>query len=204
MSICSAPDVQRSPQAVADKQGGALIAWTDKGGGSYDIYAQRVNSDGKAQWQTDGIPVSQAARTQQNPIIISPTFVLWEDYRAGNWDLFANYLSVDGKLTWGEEGISLANLPMTQYAPQAVGWGDGSYIVAWEDYRNGKQYEIFLQRINQKGKVEWADNGFMVRTADGARAPKITAQPEDNTFSVIWEDYTGGGKEIFGQRFAID
>ena len=202
--VCGAPDIQRAPRICSDGAGGVLVAWTDKGGGSYDVYAQRINGDGRTLWLTDGIPVNQSARTQQNPVLVKPYFVIWEDYRYGNWDIFANSLSPEGKLLWGEEGLALTSLPLTQYDPHALAWKDGSFIVAWEDYRSGDQYEIFMQRISAAGKILWENNGLLIKTTDGARAPVMLAQPQDNSLIIVWEDYTGGGKAIFGQRFKLD
>jgi len=202
--VCGAPDVQRSPQIISDGQGGAIIAWTDKGGGSYDIYAQHLNAQGQAQWLADGIPVCQHARTQQNPIFANRQIIIWEDYRLGNWDIFANALSPQGKLLWGEEGVAIVSLPQTQYALQAAAWKNGEAIVAWEDYRSGKHYEVYLQKISGEGRTSWAPNGYLVKTLNGARNPKLLAQPSNNSLVVVWEDYTGGGKAIYGQRFSID
>ena len=202
--ICGAPDIQRNPQIVPDGEGGAVVAWTDKGGGSYDIYAQHVNAAGQRLWLTDGIPVNQFPRTQQNPIICAPNILVWEDYRNGNWDIYASALSSKGKLLWHDEGVPIAALNLTQYAPQSACWNNGSTIIAWEDYRNGAQYEIFMQKISAEGKIAWPENGVLVQTTNGARAPKFLADPEQGLFVITWEDYTSGGKAIFGQRFIID
>ncbi|MFA5113192.1 MAG: hypothetical protein WC529_02715 [Candidatus Margulisiibacteriota bacterium] len=202
--VCGAPDIQRTPQVKRDGEGGAIISWTDKGGGSYDIYAQRLNAEGKTLWLTDGIPINQAARTQQNPQIDSGQILVWEDYRLGNWDIFANSVSSQGKLAWGEEGVPVVSLPLTQYAPVIAPWKGRGLLVAWEDYRNGKQYEIFAQKLSAEGRPEWPANGIMVKTTNGARAPKLLALPNEAAFIVIWEDYTGGGKAIFGQKFQLD
>jgi hypothetical protein len=201
--VCGAPDIQRTPQIKRDGEGGAVVAWTDKGGGSYDIYAQRLNGEGKTLWLTDGIPVNQAGRTQQNPQIDGGQIIVWEDYRLGNWDIFANSISAQGKLTWGEEGVPVVSLPLTQYAPVIASWKDQGLLIAWEDYRNGKQYEIFAQKLNAEGKPDWQVNGVMVKTTNGARAPKLLALPNEAAFVVIWEDYTGGGKALFGQKFQL-
>jgi hypothetical protein len=202
--VCGAPDVQRMPQIASDNQGGAYITWTDKGGGSYDIYAQRINSRGQTQWLADGIPVNQTARTQQNSIISSSGILVWEDYRFGNWDVFAGKIAPEGRILWGESGLSVVNLPLTQYAPKVVDWDKDSLIVGWEDYRIGKQYEIYLQKINANGTSAWPENGVLVKTRNGARAPRLLALPEENALIVVWEDYTGGGKALYGQRFIID
>ncbi len=201
---CGAPDIQKFPKLIKDKEGGAVVSWTDKGGGSYDIYAQRLSREGKNLWLTDGIPVSQSARTQQNPLLGQPLIFIWEDYRYGNWDIFANAVSLQGKLLWGEDGVPVVSLPLTQYAPQIAGWKGEGLIIAWEDYRNGKQYEIFMQKIDSGGKSEWQKDGIPVKTRNGARAPKLLALPKDNSLVVVWEDYTGGGKAIYGQKFKVD
>lgn len=202
--VCGAPDVQRTPQLVSDGEGGVVIVWTDKGGGSYDIYAQRVNLSGQTLWLTDGIPICQSARTQQNPIAGGQQVIIWEDYRYGNWDIFAGSVSPPGRLRWGGEGIPVAALPLTQYAPQIANWKNDSIIATWEDYRSGKQYEIYLQKLTADGKVSWPENGVLVKTSNGARAPKLLALPKEDSFLVTWEDYTGGGKAIYGQKFTTD
>ena len=201
---CGAPDIQKFPQLTKDKEGGAVVAWTDKGGGSYDIYAQRLSREGKTLWLTDGIPINQSARTQQNPLLGERQIFVWEDYRYGNWDIFANAVSLQGKVLWGEDGIPVVSLPLTQYAPQIANWKGEGLIIAWEDYRNGKQYEIFTQKINNEGKSEWPKDGVLVKTTNGARAPKLLALPRENSLVIVWEDHTGGGKAIFGQKFKVD
>ncbi|MFA5034792.1 MAG: hypothetical protein WC500_03320 [Candidatus Margulisiibacteriota bacterium] len=201
-TVCSAPDIQRSPQVIGDGEGGAVIAWTDKAGGSYDIYAQRLNKLGLPLWLADGIPICQQARSQQNPLLSSidgGTLLVWQDYRFGNWDLFANALSNQGKLLWGEEGTPIVMNPLTQYSPQILALNKDSAILTWEDYRDGRQYEIFIQKVGSNGQPLWPINGLRIKSNDGARTPKIVGFA--NYFLVIWEDYTGGGKAIYGQAF---
>jgi hypothetical protein len=201
--VCGAPDVQRVPKLTADGEGGAIISWTDKGGGSYDIYAQRVDKTGQTLWMTDGIPINQLSRTQQNPRFGNQKILVWEDYRYGNWDIFAGAVNLSGKLVWGEDGVPIALIPHTQYAPQVAPWDNGSVIIAWEDYRSGKHYEIFIQRLDSNGRAVWTANGIKIQSEDGGRVPKILATTSDNSFYVFWENYTGGGRAIYGQRYIL-
>jgi hypothetical protein len=49
--VCTAPDGQFGPQIVSDNVGGALIAWYDyRNSTVYDVYAQRIEKNGK--WGT--------------------------------------------------------------------------------------------------------------------------------------------------------
>jgi hypothetical protein len=202
--VCGAPDVQRNPRIVSDRTGGAIIAWTDKGGGSYDIYAQRMNKNGKPVWMKDGIPLNQSSRTQQNAKFGKHDILVWEDYRYGNWDIFAGAIEPSGKLGWQSEGVPVAMIPHTQYAPQIVPWQDGSVLVVWEDYRSGQQYEIYVQQLNARGESIWTENGIRIKTKDGGRDPKILAAQGDNSFYLFWEDYSNGGRAIYGQRYFLN
>jgi hypothetical protein len=201
--VCGAPDVQRGPKIIRDGEGGIIVSWTDKGSGSYDIYAQRLNKSGKPMWMTDGIPINQVSRTQQDAQFGNRKILVWEDYRLGNWDIYAQAIAPGGKLLCDNDGISIVSLPQTQFAPQVIGWKDGSVIVVWEDYRNGKDYGIYMQRLSVDCQTAWEDNGIKVQTQDGARKPKLLAVPADNSLYVFWEDYTGGGKAIYGQRYLL-
>jgi predicted lipoprotein with Yx(FWY)xxD motif len=202
--VCGAPDIQRSPRLIADGEGGLLVSWTDKGGGSYDIYAQRVNENGQALWINDGVPISQFSRTQQEARFGNRKIMVWEDYRYGNWDIFAGAVGPDGKLLWPEEGVPVVTAPLTQYAPEVIPWKDGSVIIAWEDYRGGNYYELYLQKLNSKGEIEWIHNGFKNRSLDGGRNPKLISSPGDNSFYLLWEDYTYGDKAIYGQKYLVN
>ncbi|MFH1541485.1 MAG: hypothetical protein ABIE84_00140 [bacterium] len=204
VAICSAPDVQRNVGLTEDRHGGAIIAWTDKGGGSYDIYAQSINNTGQVQWMKDGIPVNQLSRTQQNPKFGNSNILVWEDYRLGNWDIYAAEISSDGKLNWGEDGLPIAATSHTQYAPRTTRWHDNGTIVAWEDYRSGKSYEMYFQKIDSNGTVAWTENGVKVASRNGAKVSQIMADNSANTFFIFWEDFTNGGKAIYGQKYSVN
>ncbi|MFA6549047.1 MAG: hypothetical protein WCT39_03865 [Candidatus Margulisiibacteriota bacterium] len=202
--VCGAPDIQRSPRLVSDGENGILVSWTDKGGGSYDIYAQRIGKNGQPLWISDGIPINQFSRTQQEARFGNRKVMVWEDYRFGNWDIFAGSVAPEGKLSWPEEGVPVVTAPLTQYAPEIIPWKDGGVIIAWEDYRCGNYYELYLQKLSSKGEIEWTHNGFKNRSLDGGRNPKLIAAPGDNSFYLLWEDYTYGDKAIYGQKYVVD
>ncbi|NKE71961.1 IPT/TIG domain-containing protein [Candidatus Manganitrophus noduliformans] len=104
--ISSAPDIQGMPQLATDGAGGAIIAWQDLRSGRWDIYAQRVNGSGEAQWSIDGVAISTAPGDQKVPLLISDgaggAAAVWEDARNGtdavpSWDIYAQGISAAGK-----------------------------------------------------------------------------------------------------------
>ncbi|MDD1777769.1 MAG: hypothetical protein LUQ65_06320 [Candidatus Helarchaeota archaeon] len=67
-AICTAVNDQKTPQICSDGANGAIIAWNDKRGGSWDhVYTQRIDSSGNVQWITDGA----AMCTAPNPKYLS-------------------------------------------------------------------------------------------------------------------------------------
>jgi hypothetical protein len=48
---------------VSDNAGGAIIAWRDTRSVNWDVYAQRVNASGVAQWTANGVPLCAATGT---------------------------------------------------------------------------------------------------------------------------------------------
>ena len=63
--LCLAAAGQFAPEITTDGYGGAIVAWHDyRSGGGEDIYAQRVDTEGKMLWTKDGVPVCTATGTQ--------------------------------------------------------------------------------------------------------------------------------------------
>src|SRR5207247_3245287 len=68
VALCTAANEQYNPTITADGAGGATVSWWDfRSGTSYDIYAQRVNAAGVAQWTADGVALCTAANAQYTP-----------------------------------------------------------------------------------------------------------------------------------------
>jgi hypothetical protein len=103
--ISTASGNQESPAIVGDGSGGAIITWRDyRSGTEYDIYAQRVFSNGAAQWTSDGIVISKAAGDKEYATLVSDpaggAIFTWSDKRNGssNADIYMQRVNADGSL----------------------------------------------------------------------------------------------------------
>ena len=59
---------------------------------------------------------------------------------------------------------SLAEIPVStakdgQFLPWVVDDGEGGVIVMWEDYRTGKDWDVYAQRVDSSGTTHWEENG---------------------------------------------
>jgi hypothetical protein len=207
IALCTAGYGQSLPRIVPDAAGGAIIAWQDaRGGSNNDIYAQRVDASGVAQWTADGVAISTADYSQSFPEIIPDgsggAIVAWEDHRAGgSGDIYAQRVDASGGVQWTTDGVAICAAANDQESPQIVFDGAGGGIIAWQDYRGGTGYDTYAQRVNAGGDVQWVTDGVAVCTAAyNQESPRITTDGAAGAI-VTWRDNRGGGYyEIYAQR----
>jgi hypothetical protein len=101
--VCTAAGDQLAPTITSDGAGGAILTWYDtRNGSAADIYAQRLNASGVAQWRSNGVALSSAPGYQTYPTIVGDgvggAIVTWEDSRNGNTDVYAQNVHADGTL----------------------------------------------------------------------------------------------------------
>ena len=200
VALCRAAWQQNSPMIVSDGAGGAIVTWYDYRGSNYDIYAQRVNASGTVQWAADGVALCTATGDQQYPMIISDgaggAIVTWQDRRSGIDDIYAQRVDASGAVQWTIDGVPLCASTGNQQHPTIAADGAGGAIVTW--WANGD--DIYAQRMNASGAVQWADNGVAVCAATGFREyPQIAAADAGGAY-VTWMDSRNGFNDIYAQR----
>ena len=70
VAVCTETTKQALPTITSDGSGGAIITWHDLRNSNWDIYAQRINSSGAAQWTANGVAVCTNTAIQYYPTII--------------------------------------------------------------------------------------------------------------------------------------
>jgi len=216
--VCGATGLQEQPVLVADGTGGALVFWQDaRNGSDYDIVAQHITGAGlvlsipTSNWLPDGIPVSGAAGNQFQPQAVSDdaggAIVVWQDGRqgAGNYDVYAQRLDGDGNLLWALAGVPVCVAANNQINPTITGDGAGGAYIAWQDYRKGNEYDIYVQHITADGVVypdtPWASNGLGACTAAFSQFYPVVTRDSTGGAFVGWQDFrTGTDNHIFAQH----
>ncbi|MCX6153337.1 MAG: hypothetical protein NT007_04170 [Candidatus Kapabacteria bacterium] len=152
---------------VSDGSGGAFITWRDQRAGrccpATDVYAQRVNASGVAQWTLNGILVGQ-------PVSRTDTWML-SDGNGGaiiTWTdggIKAQLLNSAGVAQWGSGGLTVSSGLGGGEFPEICTDGNGGAIITWQDSRSGNS-DIYAQKINSSGLIQWIANGVTI--ANGA------------------------------------
>lgn len=210
--ICTAADSQSYPSIISNTNGGAIITWGDGRNAAtssgYDLYAQCVNSNGMVQWTTNGVAVC-AATGSQNSAVLTPdgnggAIITWEDFRitANSADVYAQRINSAGILQWAADGIGISNTTNNQWISNIISDQDGGAIITWQDERLGfPSYDIYTQRINSNGIVQWTTNGTPVSTASNIQRKPFMASDGNGGAIITWGDNrTGTNYDVYAQR----
>jgi hypothetical protein len=106
-----------------------------------------------------------------------------------NYDIFAQRVDNTGTLLWIQSGLGVCQAQMGQTTPAMVGDGVGGAIIAWYDYRNVSNWDIFAQRVSAAGDFLWQTDGIQVSGAVSDQMYPVIVSDEDEGAIITWDDY---------------
>lgn len=202
-----------NPQITPDRAGGAIIVWEDYRTGNSDIYAQKIDSQGKIQWGANGVAVCNAANRQLSPQVITDgtggAVIAWQDERLSpTTRIYFQWVYNDGTTQLAANGLPVTqNTSGSQIDPMLVYTGRPFYpaVISWSDSRSGSSWDIYAQSIDDSGDLLWGDGGVAVCTAAGdQKAYRMTYDSGSSSTTIVWEDYREGSdsmdSEVYTQR----
>ncbi|MBK6832482.1 MAG: hypothetical protein IPG92_17900, partial [Flavobacteriales bacterium] len=88
-----------------------------------------------------------------------------------------------------------------QQLPRIIGDGAGGAIMVWTDGRNGTDYNIFAQRIDANGSVQWTLDGIPICAAPFNQEYPVIASDGAGGAMITWQDRrNGAGADIYAQH----
>lgn len=175
----------------------------------YNIYVKLVNDDGTTAdgWPENGLLVCGAPGNQQNAkgmIIPQGLLVIWEDMRDSLTlqNIYGQIVTYDGDFLWEEDGIPLVSEDNDQ--SKFAFMYEGNIYLAWEDFRSGAFYDIFMQKYDSSGTELWTSGGIPI-----ADNPQNQSSPSlvglENNYAVFWESvYDSLNTDIYAQKISAD
>lgn len=202
VAVCALSGYQILTDIVADGSGGAILAWYDnRNGTDYDIYAQRLNSSGGAQWTANGLLICGGppyGKNQYSPLVTTDgsggAIVTWYDYRNDTAKGYAQRVNSSGSVQWATNGVALCSGPSTQIPQDVTSDGAGGAVIIWYDYRNGVDADVYCQRVNSNGTLAWSTSGVAIVAAANYQFPTYRTSLSDGSGGVIlpWMDRRDG------------
>ncbi|MEW6325304.1 MAG: S8 family serine peptidase [Nitrospirota bacterium] len=214
--LTQAADYQFSLSMIPDGHGGAIAAWTDRRSAFFTIYAQRLDGNGQALWEADGVRVgTQDASDFANlvPDGSGGAIILWKDFQAvtgfflDHFDLYGARVDAAGQPLWGAGVPIVTGLTVAggKFEPNflpgqatMIPDGAGGAIVTWMDDREG-DWDVFAQRVDGNGAPVWAANGVPVVTAPGSQMMPALISDGANGAIVAWFDQRTANGDLYVQ-----
>jgi hypothetical protein len=204
--VCGAQQVQSNPKIDPDKlSGGAFIAWVDnRNGNNYDVYCQKMDSNGNMLWPPNGVPVCTASGNQSAVDILTnalngSVILTWKDARFGSEDIYIQKLNASGVPQWILDGRPICNSAGPQLNPNICTNKMGGAIVTWQDSTN-TGWDIKAQHIDANGNNVWPTNGATVCNANGTQEDPKNITDGNGGSIFFWKDKRSGINDIYAHK----
>ncbi len=207
-NVCTAINDQHTPKIIYDGIGGTIIVWSDNRNGNLDVYAQRFLINANRLWTVNGVAVCTAAEHQYTPELVADglggAVICWRDERyASGSAIYAQRVMHDGAMDWYSDG-NIVCYPGTgsgfRNHSRPVTDGHGGAIIAYDDGRTFVDYDMYVQRINVDGFVQWTTDGVALCTESGDQIWPTIAPDGEGGAIVTWEDYRNSSVDIYANR----
>ncbi|MEZ5064066.1 MAG: FlgD immunoglobulin-like domain containing protein [bacterium] len=175
-------------RAVSDGSGGTIVAWEDGRAGTPGIYAQRLDSNGVAQWTLNGVLLSNGGGSYLDVAAdgAGGAFVAWVEGGLAR----VQRVDENGVPQWTPGGEPANNVAGDQRSTDVVGDGAGGAFVVWQDYRSGFTYHVIAQHFDANGGRQWSVGGrTLSANGDWSVAPQADRTPAGDLVAA-W--YAGG------------
>ena len=169
LGVCDANGDQAVPKIAAGGDGTTWTAWFDNRGGSYAVYAQKLDVNGNEVFAHNGLLVS--ANPQNTSLVdwgiesdgAGGCVLAFTDIRAGgDLDVYAYRIDGAGAFVWGANGVTLSNNADFESNPKVARLSDGSFAVTWGRQPNPGPGAIHVQKISANGVPQFAGDGVQI------------------------------------------
>ncbi|HRI20536.1 MAG TPA: T9SS type A sorting domain-containing protein [Panacibacter sp.] len=199
--ICDTTGTQSTPDVLSDNNGGAYFSWNDGRSANSSYYAQRVNSTGVRQWQTQGVEVYNLGTAYpQNYMVadINNGAKIFFSNTAGGYNIRMQSLNMDGSKNAPANGIQVT--AYGTYLPSKDGiipLANGEAIVFGEVYA-GNYNQMYAKKVPQ-GCITAKPAITKITTACGPNSATLTWPGHlFSTYEVRYKISTAGSWTAIG------
>jgi hypothetical protein len=204
VAVAAAPSAQTAPvlHIANDALGTAFVVWIDNRNRNLDLYAQKIDANGLAQWGLVGVALCKAVNDQINQQITGDgsdgILAVWEDKRSSRSNIYGQAFTAAGQPRWQNDGVAISASSQQQIQPQLLADGSGGLICVWNDDR-GNGTNIAAQHLSKDAEALWLANGiFITNDAGTKQRPAILARPGNFLGAagslVAWQDNRRGSR----------
>ncbi len=124
---------------------------------------------------------------------------VWSDTKLGARDLYAQKVNSAGNMVWGQPLLVDGKIDR-QEDPVITRTSDGNFIIAWIDFSDDVDGNVYAQKINTDGQLLWQTGGAPVCVYPEIQI-SLNIEPDNAGGAyIVWEDSRNPGKDIYGQH----
>lgn len=193
---------QNSPAVVASPDGGYWVTWCDYRLDNYDIYCQRIARDGSLIGTNFKVNDDSASAHQRISSIAMEKggniCITWEDERGISCDIYRAVFDSLGRECGANLRLNDDLGTAAQYYASVAG-GNGRFLVAWSDNRNG--WDIYAQLLDREGYPLGTNFRVNAEIGNTFQWYPYCAMDSFNRAAIVWMDYRNGGSQIYARIY---
>jgi len=206
VAICNYGQDQTDPIIAPDGSGGMYVTWNDDVHRSYDIYLQRVYSDG-SKWATPTAIAEDAAEDYWPSLDnngSSGAFISWWVNMGSGGDIVkVAYVQSDGTLIYTTSCST--DYSEDKLSPYLVSDDMGHAYVCWRDYRpGGTVVNIWGQKLDTFGNLLWDPLGVEFSSAAMFQVDPFLFLNDDGRPVCFWHVGNTGYRDIYCQALSVN
>jgi hypothetical protein len=126
---------------------------------------------------------------------------VWSDTKLGERDLWAQKVDATGVMVWGDP-VLIDGKPDRQEDPVITRTSDNNFIIAWIDFSQDLDGDVYAQKINTAGELLWPEGGKAVCVGNGMQLGINMEADQNGGVFIIWGDGRNPSKDLYAQRLS--
>lgn len=174
-------------------------------GTSKIVYQNLVNDKGVFLWGKDGNLLTYQKGSQVNPqfaFIDSSVVVSWTNEYEKRRDVYIQRFDVKGSRLWGNNGKRITNVKGNQFGQRIAYNQKGGIIIAWIDKpENNSPANLFIQKIDTKGRLQWDSLGVMIASSKQIEKSYLNLVSDGEGGAIaVFKGTENRKNDIYGQK----
>lgn len=220
MIVCDAINFQDAMLYATDEEANSYYIWTDYRTDMLEVYVQKFNSRGVAQWGKNGVRIGKIL---DKYAVLYTQKVIRPDGQGGayiGWHLlpdvnnlekrqfYAQHIDKNGGLFWGTEGIKVTDRDLTTLQPyddifDIVDLKNNQLLVYFNQYdKNTSTNTVFTKKLDYAGKtieeekVLYAHDRIEDKVIYDTKSNRFLTLQKHNQFDYVFQTFNADNTPI--------